>query len=262
MDFLTIWKASSIALTGAFGILGLVKDFKDKNGKITAWGRVALAGILLSTGFGVAAQLIESSKAEHTEKEFAKQFERGLSPLGEPKFGISFSLACDLPEFSYFCHTFTSRGTEAFSKGERWPSWPFGQIPILYLEINFFIDPNDATLYGEGKKGRGDLWFSVVPTASNNSLFAHTAPEGGVMLEVQHAEPSESDSDGKLKSILDLPGVTVVLKDTWEPGFNRVVPSFFMITFKDGQSILYRGSFEKVSAPRFTCFRFRLPPKQ
>ena len=30
MDFVSIWKAASIILTGAFGVLGLLTDFKDK----------------------------------------------------------------------------------------------------------------------------------------------------------------------------------------------------------------------------------------
>jgi hypothetical protein len=62
MDFVAAWKATSIVLTGAFGILGLLKDFKDKNtGRVTVWGRISLAGILLSTSLGVVAQLKEST---------------------------------------------------------------------------------------------------------------------------------------------------------------------------------------------------------
>jgi hypothetical protein len=29
MDFVTAWKASLVVLTGGFGVLGLLKDFKD-----------------------------------------------------------------------------------------------------------------------------------------------------------------------------------------------------------------------------------------
>jgi predicted RNA-binding protein YlqC (UPF0109 family) len=43
MDFVSVWKAFSIVLTGAFGVLGLLTEFKDKaTNKITRWGRIAL----------------------------------------------------------------------------------------------------------------------------------------------------------------------------------------------------------------------------
>jgi hypothetical protein len=50
IDFVTAWKAISIALTGAFGILGLATDFKNKHTKkITRWGWVSLIGIVVSS---------------------------------------------------------------------------------------------------------------------------------------------------------------------------------------------------------------------
>ncbi len=74
MDFVTAWKASSIVLTGAFGILGLVKDFKDKKtNKVTIWGYISLCGILVSTAFGVIAQLKESSDTDRAKQATARQ---------------------------------------------------------------------------------------------------------------------------------------------------------------------------------------------
>jgi hypothetical protein len=62
MDFVSIWKAVSILLTGFFGGLALLTDFKDKNSnRITPWGYVSLFGIVSSTAFGVAAQLKETN---------------------------------------------------------------------------------------------------------------------------------------------------------------------------------------------------------
>ena len=57
MDFVSIWKAVSILLTGLFGGLALLTDFKDKNSNRITWGYVSLFGIVSSTAFGVAAQL-------------------------------------------------------------------------------------------------------------------------------------------------------------------------------------------------------------
>jgi hypothetical protein len=67
-DFLSWYKPLSIFFTGAFGILGLVKTFKEKKRdpetyttveKITKWGWVSMTVIILSTGVGIAAQRAE-----------------------------------------------------------------------------------------------------------------------------------------------------------------------------------------------------------
>jgi hypothetical protein len=60
MDFPSIWKTASIAVTGGFAVLGLLTEFKDKETKkITRWGYVSLTGILVSTVLGIAAQVLE-----------------------------------------------------------------------------------------------------------------------------------------------------------------------------------------------------------
>src|SRR5208283_4769294 len=150
LDFVAAWKASSIVLTGAFGVLGLVKDFKDKKGKITKWGRISLAGILLSTGLGVIAQIMETSKAERTERETAAQtlgivrdIQRGLSPLEEPTFDIQFSLDCTSPAYGLFCDKIKSlgHGPNMDERHKLWEYWPgAGGRVTLFLQIYFFAD--------------------------------------------------------------------------------------------------------------------------
>jgi hypothetical protein len=50
MDWVDAWKAVSVVLTGVFGMLGLLTEFKHPETKqITRWGRVSLAGIILSS---------------------------------------------------------------------------------------------------------------------------------------------------------------------------------------------------------------------
>lgn len=156
------FKASSIVLTGAFGVLGLVKDFKDKKGKITKWGRISLAGILLSTGLGVITQLMDSSAAAQKEADTAKQtlrivqdIQRGLSPLDEPVIGIDLSLDCTNLAYGEFCDKIKSKpdGLTLPEIGKLWDYWPGGGTRIsLFLEVNFFVNPKDADLYLEGKK--------------------------------------------------------------------------------------------------------------
>jgi hypothetical protein len=62
-DFWDLWKAIAIALTGLFGIMGLLTSYKDKEtGRITGWGKINLAGILLSATMGVASQLVDAQR--------------------------------------------------------------------------------------------------------------------------------------------------------------------------------------------------------
>ena len=118
MDFVSAWKAVSIVMTGAFGVLGLIKDFKDKDtGKVTGWGRVSLAGIILSSSLGVAAQLKETSDQEKTRVDAAKQtfallqntaqaikgIQRTLSPLTEPVISLDFDTPCSNEMYKPIC---------------------------------------------------------------------------------------------------------------------------------------------------------------
>ena len=60
-----VLKLTGVLLTGAFGTLGLLTEFKDKDHKtITRWGKIALVGILLSTLLTFATQIIESHDAQ------------------------------------------------------------------------------------------------------------------------------------------------------------------------------------------------------
>lgn len=46
LDPLAIWKAIAVGLTGAFGVLGLLTNYRDKStDRITRWGYVALMGM-------------------------------------------------------------------------------------------------------------------------------------------------------------------------------------------------------------------------
>jgi hypothetical protein len=109
VDFPSVWKASSIFLTGAFGVLGLLTEFKHKETRrITKWGYISLVGICVTTTFGVAAQIIQTStnstkalklaqKADAAlEKEeiAIQQIQRLQSPLGRPTLELEEILDC------------------------------------------------------------------------------------------------------------------------------------------------------------------------
>jgi len=110
VDFVSWWKAASILLTGFFGILGLLTEFKEQPTKtITKWGKLALIGIIVSTGFGIYSQLLETAGQNEKRAEDTRQalhllwsnqqtlnaIERSLSLLDEPSVWAIFRVSCD-----------------------------------------------------------------------------------------------------------------------------------------------------------------------
>lgn len=125
MDFPSAWKVISIALTGSFGILGLVTEFKDPATKrLTIWGAISLAGILLSSALGIIAQVSEISAqqlvtaeqqqriAEDTRQnldisrrtnESVVSLRRLMSPVDPPTIRVALSSSCKNPRLVNFC---------------------------------------------------------------------------------------------------------------------------------------------------------------
>jgi hypothetical protein len=65
MDLLYgLLKVSSLIATGLFGALGLLTKYRDPEGKITKWGKVALGGILISSITSLSLFILETSKAK------------------------------------------------------------------------------------------------------------------------------------------------------------------------------------------------------
>jgi hypothetical protein len=60
----SLLKITSMIATGVFGALGLLTKYKDDQGKITKWGKVALGGILISSGISLGLYILETSNAK------------------------------------------------------------------------------------------------------------------------------------------------------------------------------------------------------
>ena len=65
MDLLySLLKIISMIATGVFGALGLLTKYRNDHGKITRWGKVALGGILISSGISLGLYILETSRAK------------------------------------------------------------------------------------------------------------------------------------------------------------------------------------------------------
>lgn len=282
MDFVTAWKALSIALTGAFGILGLVKEFKDKRtGLITKWGRVSLAGIVLSTSFGLVAQLKEVSSQQQAREATAKQtlalaektdqavrdLRRMLAPLEEPHIYLSFAVPCDDPAYKVTCEKVKSshRYPPDPSIWEKWPR------PDLVLRVAFFADAKDADDYLLGNKDESDLSFGVIALSNvlgvdedlEKERFLHLEEfrENQIALTIDDLAVTNITSNGKIKSLVDLPGAVVIIEDgLFQDQASRLSVLELQIKTKDGQSIAAGPDrFERLTIGRHVVHRGTFP---
>jgi hypothetical protein len=282
MDFVTAWKASSIVLTGAFGILGLVKEYKDKDTKkITTWGRISLAGILVSSTLGVMAQLKESSNQERDKDKTAKQtlalvqktdstvrdIQRLLSPLDEPQVSMSFDIDCLSDLYKSFCWglrtPLSPKGLSSYGSKEShiWTGWPRGQSDVFFLGLNVFINGKNAQLFLDEGKNEGDLVLSVFATTGggSRSMFLGVSSER-VSLDVLEMR-ARITSNGQIRSTLDFSGVTLIVTEPFGR-LRDLTLRHLEITLKNGQRLISDGPFEQVksgSHGESIAFRYVFP---
>jgi|HubBroStandDraft_3_1064219.scaffolds.fasta_scaffold115565_1 hypothetical protein len=225
-NFVPVWKATSILFTGAFGILGLVKNFKEKkrdtNGditieRITKWGWISLIGIIVSTGCGMVVQLKESRddvrkslelsrKSEDTLREIKKI----LSPIEINNVHLIFRARC-VGVYEAICAS-----EEAFPTTMAYES----------LDVWVQIYPNDVNLgearYSDITNGYGgSIHFAITsahhPTESAVGNLAMMRPFGEIRdaTVIAGGTPMVYKTDGKIRSIDDLQGAVAVVRNIY-----------------------------------------------
>jgi hypothetical protein len=81
LDFL---KVAGGILTGAFGVLGLLTEYKDKvTNKVTTWGWIALLGIVISTVIGLSATVLDNKLAALAEAKRRTETNQLLAQTGK-----------------------------------------------------------------------------------------------------------------------------------------------------------------------------------
>jgi hypothetical protein len=131
---LTILKLAGLVLAGAFGALGLLKDFRDDKTKVlTKWGKIALYGILASTALAFIAQVLDSAKSVHDAKESEKRAQdqiarsneiltdlnRSLNPLINVRVTYWLTVPFEAPEFASYRERLTKGVAEILASPDQ-----------------------------------------------------------------------------------------------------------------------------------------------
>ncbi|HEY2471053.1 MAG TPA: hypothetical protein VGI45_24875 [Terracidiphilus sp.] len=277
MDFVTAWKAVSIALTGAFGILGLLKDYKDKvTQKVTLWGKISLTGIILSTVLGVAAQLKESSDGSAKALEMAKKSDltlreigRVLFPLSEPTISANFDVMCPENEkVGMFCKErsdayWKNIGNEKTESANKiFAHWP-GNHPVKFmLQMDFYVtskyhDPP----YGFPYEGDWHLESDSSLTDKPTRLGIGVDKYNGVEFGIANQKPSKIGGTGSFLSITDFAGSTVIFRLIGDDN-NFLKLTDFELTFKNGQTVRCEGPFQQYNEPPQREYIYTFPTKE
>jgi hypothetical protein len=220
--FVPVWKAASILFTGAFGILGLVKNFKEKKKDpdtditvetITIWGWISLIGIIVSTGCGMAVQLKESHddarkslELSRKSEETLQEIKKILSPIDINNVHLIFRAPC-AGIYEATCASEASRVTMAYGSLSLWVA----------------IYPNDVDLgdsaYSDITNGyRSSIHFAITsqahPSESAVGPLRFMPPFGKIRdaTVIGDGTPMVYKTDGKIRSIDDLQGAVAVVR--------------------------------------------------
>jgi hypothetical protein len=256
MDFVSAWKAVSIALAGAFGLMALLTENKDKeSGKLTTWGKVSLVGIVLSTTLGVAAQLKETSDEAQRQEASAIQtlkllnqtshavsdIQRLLSPLEISAVFLSFEGECDDQEFVDFCAKAKKFRDSGNWKGRPsistvadpavWKMW-HEQDVIFPVSFYFFREGPDPQRIRDA-----DLVVNVRGSNENKdkSLVLAWTDDNKIRFELD-AVPYSQWATGKITSLMDLEDASFFMTELYNK-LARLTPTQMAFQTKQGRML-------------------------
>lgn len=275
-DFVGLSKVLSTLFAGAFGVLGLLTKYKHDDGRITKWGAISLAGILVSTLMGVVAQVKEESNRKGEREESARQMlqvitqtqrsvyglERALQPIEAPALSVAFNIDCRSAHFMNLCAAASTyfkhrrylmwRDSDASATLEPfwdsiWKEWPVLKPDPPRLRVELIIMKENR----EFERYRPDwrLQYIAPPlreaTMSTPSMDVENAPYNGFLpLRAHMLSPIHNENYGFMKSIIDLDRASIFVSMTPDDYGHDIeglrpafVPTRIALRFSNGRQI-------------------------
>lgn len=259
------WKTISIGLTGIFGMIGLLTEFKNKHThKITRWGWVSLVGIILSSVGGVAAQLKESSDESAKELAVLNDIDRTLHPIEDPTVTVGLIVDCQGATFQKFC-LHANQGVGLGLTSSEWVGWPDADVSVI---VDLYKDRVRNQEFIPTNKDGPDLEFLVYADLKkdDSKLTASVPSNGGSVISMKDVVPQTLKNDGQIKSMLDFHGVTVIIRSNFilvDQNLFRV--AYFILRTKDGQEVSTIGlnsDFYHIAEKKGDLHVFHFPEKE
>lgn len=240
-EFLAALKFLAILSTGIWGVVGLLVHYKDRQGKITYWGRRALMGVVLSTIIAALTQGGETYKQrQNREREYAKtqqilmEIRRAVHSLKDIRADARISMSLKHTGLEHYLNRIRKELMSLAAKEGGWENVSHVSLPLQLhptsddkiawrlfedfgLEFSFYrqpIDPNDY-------QTRPDL---IIPTHKNADHFQLSVSRDLDFIDIiawdLKADPEFTwDSNGSIASLLDLIGSQVFVTmryDEWD----------------------------------------------
>jgi hypothetical protein len=218
------WKAVAVVLTGLFALLALLKDNKDKKGRLTKWGLAAISGIVVSSAGGLLAQIVESSneaieaKTRHSQiVSLLTDQARLLRPLKIDKIYGEYRVPCS-DAYEKFCNNvraFRSAHPNDLMPIDLFDTFPGGRGALIITSFRFFANEDEAKVQLialDDRKSKYSIYMQLPMIAWNENKCGLRAgvfpPNGDVRLYIYESCPFLSVNNfGGLQSHLDLDGL-------------------------------------------------------
>lgn len=272
LDLISAWKAASIGATGAFGVLALLTEYKDKlTGKLTKWGKISLAGILLSTTCGIAAQLKEASDAEASREKLEKfnqsqiveanatlrNVQRILTPLGKMQFQLHLQIPCTSDIVKEDCAYYAGKPLKFEDDA------PYRGFFPATVEIDFYKHSTDKI--NGGSPAEADLSFNYTDNndkrhqdreAGNIFDFEYDGYFKAFLLNMDFSKIGRASKNTAIVSYLDLLGseLRICVSGRDESKTLNVRISDMQIFFDNGRSLSIDKSSFQTKPEQPDCF--------
>lgn len=263
-DWAAAWKTASIVLTGAFGVLGLLTEFtrKVKNNEtgeetrvVTRWGYISLAGIVISTIFGAAAQIKETQSDGEKALKLAQQsadtlaaIDLAQSPIEGSSLYLSLRTTC-AKEIKPLC----DQARAQFVNGLRALKDDELRLPNNRLKYDVVIfstrEDMEAGLYGYA---RPKITFFQTDKATIHAVSMTN--DDTLTLYIRDAAEVAGPNAG-IRSIRELPGRFVLVAGELD-GRHIDTPAELVIRSRIGE-VVSCNKFDTVQVPnRNVVYRF------
>ena len=226
--------------------------------KVTIWGWISLAGIVVSSSAGIAAQIIETREGTVKEKQQANQFERNLERIDDPTVELEFEVPCGKDYFEAFCQQIQKIGFFADLPSPQWQDFPGPH----YVRANIVMASSTPSEHW-------DLAYLVQGGDAYPRMgsLAASLDNGGprVLVTLTDPNPDVAINDGRIVSFRDFDDAMLSVEEG-RTDFQGLKIRKVTIRNKNGQNREIplepgpRLTIEK-EGRSMTHWRYKIPPK-